>query len=316
MQTPGSPETSPTGPAPVAPRQTLAMRMAERSRLRAERARPPGAGPHRARCRAGPEPAPEPARQPAAAPPAPPAAVPFIGSERDAAAALEEFLRSLNRGLDGASAARPRRGAGAGAGGGAAVPAAGSARGRRDPWRRLGPRAPRRRRPRPRLGAPPRRHPGSRQPRRPRARGARRPARPPRPAGPGPGLGRGRPRRRLSPRRNAAASASSPAPTGQGVEAVLERLSRRLKSGKPLSSHFPAGFQPGISQPFQRDRSEIEDGAGLVRNPGLLPILRRPCCGRARRWLPRRPRRSGPCRLRAPGRRCSSCGWCRWSGRP
>jgi len=75
------------------------MRMAERSRLRAERL----ARLAPARIERAAEPAPEPTRQPAAAPPGPPAAVPFIGSERDAAAALEEFLRSLTRGLDGAS---------------------------------------------------------------------------------------------------------------------------------------------------------------------------------------------------------------------
>ena len=127
METPGSPETSPTGPAPVAPRQTLAMRMAERSRLRAERAeRLARLAPARI------ERAAEPAPELAAAPPAPPAAVPFIGSERDAADALEEFLRSLTRGLGGASpgAAPPLPGevlpfqrpappeAGAGSGGG------------------------------------------------------------------------------------------------------------------------------------------------------------------------------------------------------
>jgi hypothetical protein len=98
METPGSPETSSTGPAPAAPRQTLAMRMAERSRLRAERAeRLARLAPARV------ERAAEPAPEPAAPPPAPPAAVPFIGSERDAADALEEFLRSLTRGLGGAS---------------------------------------------------------------------------------------------------------------------------------------------------------------------------------------------------------------------
>ena len=90
-----TPETSP-GTSP-APRQTLAMRMAERSRLRAERAErlarlapvrgeraPEAAGPsaHRAH-------------------PAEPAPVRFVSPERDAAAALEEFLRSLTQGLDG-----------------------------------------------------------------------------------------------------------------------------------------------------------------------------------------------------------------------
>ena len=94
METPGSPETSRTGPAPVAPRQTLAMRMAERSRLRAERAeRLARLAP--ARIGRAAELVPEPAVAPAA--------VPFVGSERDAAAALEEFLRSLTRGLHGAS---------------------------------------------------------------------------------------------------------------------------------------------------------------------------------------------------------------------
>jgi len=86
---------------PAAPRQTLAMRMAERSRLRAERAeRLARLAP--ARIERAAEPAPKPDRGPAA-PPGPPAAVSFIGSERDAAAALEEFLRSLTRGLHGAS---------------------------------------------------------------------------------------------------------------------------------------------------------------------------------------------------------------------
>lgn len=88
----------------AAPRQTLAMRMAERSRLRAERAeRLARLGPAR-----------EPAREPPGEPPGElpselpgaeraeaPAPVPFAGPERDAAAALEEFLRSLTQGLRG-----------------------------------------------------------------------------------------------------------------------------------------------------------------------------------------------------------------------
>ena len=74
-----------------APRQTLAMRMAERSRLRAERA-------ERLARLAPAAPGPEPRAPPA------PAARPrcrVIASERDAAAALEEFLRSLTQGLNG-----------------------------------------------------------------------------------------------------------------------------------------------------------------------------------------------------------------------
>lgn len=103
METPATPETS---PAPVAPRQTLAMRMAERRRLRAERAeRLARLAPARIERTAEPVPeaAPEPALEPPAAPPGPPAAISVIGSERDAAAALEEFLRSLTQGLHGAS---------------------------------------------------------------------------------------------------------------------------------------------------------------------------------------------------------------------
>ena len=142
-----------------------------------------------------------------------PAAVPFIGSERDAAAALEEFLRSLTRGLDGASRRRRagRRPAEVLPFQRPAPPEAGAGPA---PAR---PRAPRRRRPRAGLGAQPAGIAGSRQRRRPRARGARRPARPPRRAGPGPGLGRGRPRRRLSARRNAAASAGRRPRQGRGV---------------------------------------------------------------------------------------------------
>jgi hypothetical protein len=105
-----TPEATPEASAAIPPRQTLAMRMAERSRLRAERAeRLARLAPART------EPVPEPERAagstaPVAGPPAAaeagaPAAVPFIGSQRDAAAALEEFLRSLNRGLGGGAPA-------------------------------------------------------------------------------------------------------------------------------------------------------------------------------------------------------------------
>ena len=75
-------------PASSTPRQTLAMRMAEQSRLRAERAE------RLARlvpARAG--------RNEAAAPPADPQPAP--ADDPDAAAALEEFLRSLTQGLSG-----------------------------------------------------------------------------------------------------------------------------------------------------------------------------------------------------------------------
>ena len=78
-----------------APRLTLAMRMAERRRLRAERAErlarlvPPRAEEGSA----------APARPPETAAARP--AVPLPGSDRDAAAALEEFLRSLTQGLGG-----------------------------------------------------------------------------------------------------------------------------------------------------------------------------------------------------------------------
>jgi len=82
---------------PAAPRQTLAMRMAERSRLRAERAerlaRLAPRGERAARSTA---------EAPSGAPSgAPRPEVPVIGSERDAAAALEEFLRALTQGLGG-----------------------------------------------------------------------------------------------------------------------------------------------------------------------------------------------------------------------
>jgi predicted flap endonuclease-1-like 5' DNA nuclease len=90
-----------------APRLTLAMRMAERSRLRAERAE------RLARL------APAPAlsdHAPAAA------AVPLIASERDAAAALEEFLCSLTQGLNGGTAPAASRAAGQPAGPGAVLP--------------------------------------------------------------------------------------------------------------------------------------------------------------------------------------------------
>ena len=91
-----------------APRLTLAMRMAERSRLRAERAE------RLARL----------APAPALSDPAPPqaAAVPLIASERDAAAALEEFLRSLTQGLNGETAPAASRAAGQPAGPGAVLP--------------------------------------------------------------------------------------------------------------------------------------------------------------------------------------------------
>jgi hypothetical protein len=72
------------------------MRMAERSRLRAERA---GRLARLAPARNGP-----PAAQPSAEP-GPGAAVPSTPLQLDAAAALEEFLRSLNRGLAGGAAA-------------------------------------------------------------------------------------------------------------------------------------------------------------------------------------------------------------------
>jgi len=105
MQTPGSPETSPTGPAPVAPRQTLAMRMAERSRLRAERAErlarlAPARNEHPAVSSAVGMAQTHPGTQ-REEPAAPILAVPFIGDEQDSAAALEEFLRSLTQGLGG-----------------------------------------------------------------------------------------------------------------------------------------------------------------------------------------------------------------------
>lgn len=80
-----APEDAPEGPAP---RRTLAMRMAERSRLRAERAE------RLARLTPAPAPAPAPV-----APLPVSSRVPPITSERDAAAALEEFLRSLTQGL-------------------------------------------------------------------------------------------------------------------------------------------------------------------------------------------------------------------------
>ena len=90
METPEiAPGTVPAGshavpPAsPAVPRRTLAMRIAERSRLRAERLARLAAAPH--------------AGEAAAAPVG--ADVPATSPEPDAAAALEEFLRSLTRGL-------------------------------------------------------------------------------------------------------------------------------------------------------------------------------------------------------------------------
>jgi hypothetical protein len=89
----------------AAPRQTLAMRMAERSRLRAERAerlarlapaRDEGPAVSSAVSSAKTHPGTQ-QEEPAA----PLLAVPFIGDEQDSAAALEEFLRSLTRGLGG-----------------------------------------------------------------------------------------------------------------------------------------------------------------------------------------------------------------------
>ena len=89
-------------PEDSAPRPTLAMRMAERGRLRAERAE------RLARL----APAPAPSR----------AAPPLIASERDAAVALEEFLRSLTQGLNGAAAPAAGPGAGQPAAPGAVLP--------------------------------------------------------------------------------------------------------------------------------------------------------------------------------------------------
>jgi len=86
----------PAMPEDSAPRPTLAMRMAERGRLRAERAE------RLARL----APAPAPSR----------AAPPLIASERDAAVALEEFLRSLTQGLNGEAAPAASRAAGQPAG--------------------------------------------------------------------------------------------------------------------------------------------------------------------------------------------------------
>ena len=89
--------TGPTDPTPAAPRQTLAMRLAERERQRAERAE------RLARLRPGPDPAAEPAADPGSAPAAP--ALPEAG---DAEAALEAFLRALT----GEAAPVPASGAG------------------------------------------------------------------------------------------------------------------------------------------------------------------------------------------------------------
>jgi predicted flap endonuclease-1-like 5' DNA nuclease len=99
------------------PRQTLAMRMAERRRLRSDRAErlarltsafaEPRAEPcaeSRAERPAEP-PEPRPAPAPLAFPPV--GAAPPTASERDAAAALEEFLRSLTQGLAGGAPAAP-----------------------------------------------------------------------------------------------------------------------------------------------------------------------------------------------------------------
>lgn len=71
----------------AAPRQTLAMRLAERSRMRAQRAE------RLARLRPGPEAGP-------LAPVAPPVAVPVpLPAAGDAEAALEDFLRALTGGV-------------------------------------------------------------------------------------------------------------------------------------------------------------------------------------------------------------------------
>jgi hypothetical protein len=87
----------------AAPRQTLAMRMAERSRLRAERAErlarlapARNEGPAVSSAVSMAKTHSQAQQEEPAAP-----AVPFIGDEQDSAAALEEFLRSLTQGLGG-----------------------------------------------------------------------------------------------------------------------------------------------------------------------------------------------------------------------
>ena len=178
-----------------APRQTLAMRLAERERqrrLRAERL---------ARLRAAPpglaeDPALDPAGEPAAAPGLAPAAAADEAADReDAAAALEEFLRALTGGAKApprpdpalAPEADPEPAAVLHFQRPPASPAARRARAR--------PRPAARRRPGPGLGARARRPRPARRHRAARPRGARREARADRPPGPGPGLDRRRPRR-------------------------------------------------------------------------------------------------------------------------
>ena len=164
-------------PAAVPPRQTLAMRLAERERQRAERAE------RLARLR--------PASPAAHAAPTP----------DDAEAALEEFLRALTGAAAGTrrgtQLCRRLRGQICG---GAGLPAPGDGpRGGVRGGDADRPRPAARRRPRPDRRAAPGRDRPPRRHRAARARGARRPARADRPAGPGRGLGRHRPRGRRSP---------------------------------------------------------------------------------------------------------------------
>jgi predicted flap endonuclease-1-like 5' DNA nuclease len=127
-----TPETFPGISAGTSvPRQTLAMRMAERSRLRAERAerlarlaparggQPPEAAGPAAHPAAPDAPAPvrfvssecdpecDLGRDPECDPECDPGCDPECDSGHDAAAALEEFLRSLTRGLDGRQPSAP-----------------------------------------------------------------------------------------------------------------------------------------------------------------------------------------------------------------
>jgi predicted flap endonuclease-1-like 5' DNA nuclease len=99
-----TPEIVP-GTVPPVPRRTLAVRIAERSRLRAERLARLAAAPHAGEAEAAPAGAGVPADVPAD--------VPATSPDPDAAAALEEFLRSLTRGL-GALPAAPGAAAPAG----------------------------------------------------------------------------------------------------------------------------------------------------------------------------------------------------------
>ena len=93
--------TGPTDPTPAAPRQTLAMRLAERERQRAERAE------RLARLRPGPDLAADLAADPGSDPGSDPAA-PALPEAGDAEAALEAFLRALT----GEAAPVPASGAG------------------------------------------------------------------------------------------------------------------------------------------------------------------------------------------------------------